>query len=54
MKESDLELYVRAYLETGTFEEMLEQFNVSCEEAFICLFENGLIDEELLEEIRIL
>lgn len=46
---SKTEEFIETYLETGTFEELLEEFNITPLEAFEVLLENGLIDEELLE-----
>ncbi|WP_291394969.1 hypothetical protein [Acinetobacter sp.] len=43
------EEFVELYLESGTFEELLEEFNITPLEAFEVLIANGLIDEELLE-----
>lgn len=43
------EEFVELYLENGTFEELLEEFDLTPIEVFVVLLENGLIDEELLE-----
>lgn len=46
-----IEDIVELALEDMSFEELLEQFDISAHEAFYCLFSNGLIDPELLEEM---
>ena len=43
------EEFVELNLENGTFEELLEEFDLTPIEVFVVLLENGLIDEELLE-----
>ena len=43
------EEFVELYLENGTFEELLEEFDLTPIEVFVVLLENGWIDEELLE-----
>lgn len=45
------ESFVELFLETGTFEELLELFDITPLEAFEVLFEEGLIDEDLLERL---
>lgn len=49
---STVEEFLDKYLEDFTFEEILEMFDVTPLEAFETLFEEGLIDEELLMELR--
>jgi hypothetical protein len=39
--------YISIELQERSFEEILEDFDISAEEAFIILFNDGLIDEEL-------
>lgn len=51
MNEDDIEDFVQFMLEDETFEEFLERFDVTPFEAFMCLYNNGLIDEELLKEL---
>lgn len=48
-KKTPNEEFVDLYLEDNTFEDLLEYFDISTYDAFDVLFENGLIDEELLE-----
>lgn len=45
-----IEKFVEAYLEDYTFEELLEEFDITPVDAFLVLFDNGLVDEEILEE----
>lgn len=45
-----IESFLDKFLEEYTFEEILEMFNVTPHEAFELLYEEGLIDEDLLEE----
>lgn len=47
--ERNLEKVVEGYLEDYSFEEFLENFNVTPVDAFKALFEAGLIDEDVLE-----
>lgn len=54
MTEREVEKYVKSFIENdGTFEELLEQFNLSPEEVFILLCAEGMIDMELLEDLRL-
>mgnify|MGYP003403573813 FL=1 len=39
------------YLEDNTLESLLEHFDMDSIEAVQALFENGFLDEELLEEL---
>jgi hypothetical protein len=48
---SKLETFLDARLEDYAFEEVLEEFDITPLEAFVVLFDSGLIDEELLEEL---
>jgi hypothetical protein len=45
-----IEKFVEAYLEDYTFEELLEEFDITPVDAFLVLFDNGLVDEEIIEE----
>lgn len=45
---STIEEFIDKYSEDHTFEEILEMFDVTPLEAFVILFEEGMIDEELL------
>ena len=47
---SNLEAFLDRYLEVYTLDELLEQFDISVYEVFELLFENGFIDEDLLNE----
>jgi len=40
---------VDGYLEDYSFEDFLENFNLTPAEVFLCAFNSGLVDEELLE-----
>lgn len=54
MTERELEKYVRSYIDNdGTFEDLLEQFNLTPEETFTLLVQEGMIDLELLEDLRL-
>ena len=46
-----IEEFIERYLEDYTFEEILEMFDVTPVEAFEVLFDEGLIDEELLDRL---
>lgn len=47
----DLEDRIAAYLEENSLESLLEQLNISPLEAITLLFEDGQIDEEILERL---
>lgn len=49
MNDDVLEDFVDLYLEDNDFEDLLEYFDIDVYEAFAVLFENGLVDEELME-----
>lgn len=51
MNDTDIEEFVQLMLEDETFEELIERFDVTPFEAFMCIFNNGLIDPESLEEL---
>ena len=44
-----IEKLVNGWMEDDSFEELLEVFDITPVEAFIILFEHGMVDEELLE-----
>lgn len=44
-----LENIVSSELENRTFEELLEDFDLTPEEVFCFLYQSGLIDDEILE-----
>lgn len=46
--------FVSKWLEDDYFENLLEKFDLTPEEVFILLFKQGLIDENKIEELRIL
>lgn len=49
MSEEILEKILENYLDDASFEDFLEEFNVTPLEAIICLYRGGLIDDLLLE-----
>lgn len=51
MEENEIEDFVNLMLEDFLFEELLEQFNITPYEAFLTLFEAGMIDESLLKSL---
>lgn len=42
---------INAYLDDGSLEDLLEAVDLEVDEAIFALFEGGLIDPELLEEV---
>lgn len=48
---SNIEEFVDLFLEEGSLEDLLEVFDVTPQEAFEVLFNQGLIDEDLLSEM---
>lgn len=52
MKKNDIERYITEELEEKSFEEILEIFDLDPVEVFVGLFEQGLIDEELLISVK--
>lgn len=51
MNEQILEKILENYLEDNSFEEFLEEFNLTTLEVLICLYENGLVDDSELERM---
>lgn len=51
MNEEKLEKILDSYLEDNSFEDFLEEFNLTPLEVLTSLYENGLIDEEDLERL---
>lgn len=49
MKQKQLEDFLETWLEDYSLEDLYEKFNVTPFEVFLCTFNAGLIDEELLE-----
>lgn len=45
-----LEEFVDLYLEDNEFEDLLEYFDITVYDALDCLFADGLVDEELVDE----
>ena len=52
MKKATIVDIVALWLKERSFEELLEQFDLTPEEVFVELYENGLIDEEILVGIN--
>lgn len=48
MKQTKIEDFVSLVLEELTFEDLLEKFDLTPQEVFTILYENGHIDEEIL------
>lgn len=48
MKSTKIEDYITLALENNTFEEILERYDISVQEAFLILYNNGHISEETL------
>lgn len=51
LKKEDIEDFVDLMMENESFEDFIERFDVTLVEAFLCLYNNGLIDEEELREL---
>jgi hypothetical protein len=51
MNEDILEKILDEYLENKSFEEFLEEFNLTPLEVLICIYENGLVDDSELERM---
>lgn len=49
MNKRQIEDVVSSELEKRTFEELLEDFDLTPEEVFFFLYQSGLIDDEILE-----
>jgi len=52
MKKNELEDIIANLLENNTFEEVLEKFDLTPEEVFVMLYNQGMIDEEILKGIN--
>lgn len=48
MKSTKIEDYITLALETSSFEDILERYDLSVQEAFLILYNNGHISEETL------
>lgn len=46
----NLEKVLDGYLEDYSFEDFLEEFNLTPLEVLICAFDNGLVDEDLFRD----
>ena len=53
MKKHEAEKFLETWLEEESLEDILEKFDVDPVDAFILIYEAGLIDEELLESYKI-
>jgi len=49
MKKNKIEDFVSLALEEISFEDLLSKFDLTPEEVFSILYENGFIDEDILE-----
>ena len=49
MNEEQLERILNGFCEDNSFEEFLEEFNLTPLEVFICIYENGLVSDTELE-----
>jgi predicted DNA-binding protein YlxM (UPF0122 family) len=49
--EKELEDFVESYLDDYSFEELLEEFNMSPSDVFKELYFSGFIDQDLLENL---
>lgn len=49
---NELEKILDTYLEDKTLEDFLEEFNVTPLEAIEVLFEDGLLDPDILDKMR--
>ena len=48
---TQIEEFLDEYLDGNNFEDLLEYLDITVYEALLCLFENGLVDEETLKEL---
>lgn len=51
MNEEILEKLLNSYLEDNSFEDFLEEFNLTTLEVLICIYENGLVSDTDLERL---
>jgi hypothetical protein len=49
MTKNDLEDFLALELEERSFEDILADYDLSPSEVFVLLYDNGLIDDEILE-----
>ena len=52
MNKKQIEDFVEEYLEDDDLEDLLEEFDISPSDAFWELYQNGLIDDDLLSGLR--
>ena len=52
MNEDELEAIVNNYLEDKSLEDFLEEFNITIQEVVSLLYNEGLLDDDLLERMR--
>lgn len=50
MNSNKLERVLNDLLEDNTLEEVFELFDLTPEDVFLCVYEDGLIDDEILKE----
>lgn len=48
-----LQVVLDGYLEDYSFEDFLEEFNLTPLDVLLCAFENGLVDEALFENYMV-
>jgi len=51
MNKRELEDFVSLALEEKSFEDVLEIFDLTPQEVFVLLYNNGMIDDEILERV---
>lgn len=51
MNEEQLEKILNGYCEDNSFDEFLEEFNLTPLEVLICIYENGLVSDTELERL---
>ena len=51
MNEQILEKLLNGYLEDNSFEDFLEEFNLTMLEVLVCIYDNGLLDDSELERL---
>lgn len=51
MNDRELEKFVHLQLQEKDFDELLEEFDLSCEDVFILLYKQGMISDDTLDEL---
>jgi hypothetical protein len=51
MNEETLEKILNGYLEDNSFEDFLEEFNLTTLEVLVCIYESGLVSDSDLERL---